>query len=723
MATTRQVNLTPQQMQAALQSIASSGGPASASAQQLLASLNANPNLANDPGFVQLVNQAATADNESRNPTTNPTTRGKALQGLQSGAQQVTTNQAAVRSQMDQENLIKQIIGGAQQGQDFQNYVTLPSLAAQKQAGQTATLADMVAYNNQSQARDRAVAQNNSLVNEQRNKAGAYNYLNQDLYTNYANQQNALNAQDQGTLSKYMSETDPLMTQLQARGSSAADIANQQAALSRATGIADGSLNYQAALASSNAQDVARQQGSYNTLEGVGGGSLDYTAAQYQSNPYDVQRQETAYNDFRGIGNGSLDYQSQAARANADPQDLANQRKALSDIQADVAGGNKEQLEALNLIKGRTGVTATAEERFLAEQARRSFESQDRSNREAVLQDLSMRGLRSGGAEIASALANQERLGQDRTLAELGLQANAMQRAQAYTGMQADQSNAMRGSAQNALGLQGNLSTAMRNASFDEAYKRGVGADTASANNQSTRLSGYQYAGQQSNAIRQANDAVGIANTGWQNDAYANNQRTRLSGYQSAAEVATEMRNASDRMNISNAGFQNDAYANNQRTMMQGAQLQGEQSNALREANDAMSRFQDAYAQAEATRIGGLAKDRSDTAMATTAQIGGRNDLAYDKGASSLDTQYGRDKDSISLASGANKDQYTMDSDVNNALSQMGANGVSRATGLTGSAIAAGAAGGASQQAIINALGLQMDANSAEAAKKLIRGW
>lgn len=589
----------------------------------------------------------------------------------------------AVTAQNQQADLINKIVGGTQNGQAFTNNTIMPALNQQRNAAAAANYLDQQALSGQQAARDRAVAQNNALINEQRGLAGSYNTQSRQLLNDYQQQQGALNSQDQANLSRYMSETDPLMTMMRAQGSDPQDIANQQAALARATGIAGGSLDYQAAQA-----------------------ALTQAAlSQYSSNPADMQRQLQSYNQLSGVGGGSLDYRSQAAQAYADPTDIANQRKALADIQKDVATGDQKQQEAYDLISSRTGVEATAQERLLAELARRSFESQDRSNREAVLQDLSLRGLRSGGAEIASALANQERLGQDRTLAELGLQANAMQRAQAYTGMKADQSNAMRASAQNALGLQGNLSSTMRGQSFDEAYKRGVGADTASANNQSTRLSGVIGAANQSNAIRNANDTVGMFNTG---------QANQVSMF-NAGQANT--------VSMFNAGQTNQAYANNQATRLGGAQLQASQSNALRSANDSMRQFQDMYANAEATRVGNLAGQRANTSLATTSQVGSRNSSTYEAGARSLDTQYQRDQDPIRTAIGANADQYRMDSDVNNMMSGVGGANYGRAAGITGSAIAAGAAGQSSQQAVINALGLTLGANDYNAALKTLRGY
>lgn len=121
------------------------------------------------------------------------------------------------------------------------------------------------------------------------------------------------------------------------------------------------------------------------------------------------------------------------------------------DVLAD-AEGLGAQRDVMQRYKDLSSPEMTAQERYLGEIARRNFESQDRSNREAVMQDLSQRGLQSGTLQIANNLAAQERLGQDRTLAELGMQANAvgrsMQALQGYGG----QANALR-SANDAINM------------------------------------------------------------------------------------------------------------------------------------------------------------------------------------------------------------------------------------------------------------------------------
>lgn len=686
----------------ALMQIANSGSAAAPTAKRLADQLRANPSLVNDQNFDTQLQQTIVSYSF-----------GVAGNKIPQPAQDIIQNQVTqplvqqeqgAQTQDKQDSLTQQIIDNAKGQQadntQFFDKQVVPDLNAQRNANAAAMFGD------QQRATDIGAAGNtlkttlSGLSQEQRAKAADYNAQGSQLYSNYAAGQNTLNTQDQANLSRYMGETDPLMTQLQSHGSNPQDIANQQAALGAATGIANGSLDYQAAQAQLTQAALAQAQ-----------------LSQYQSNPADWQRQLDSYYKLQGVGNGTLDYRSQAAQAYADAGDVANQRKALSDIQKDVAGGNKDQLDALNLIKSRTGNTATAEEAFLAEQARRKFETEDRGSREAVMHDLSMRGLRSGSAEIANQLAERENLSQDRTLAELGLGANAMQRAQAYTGMQANQANAMRNSQQNALGLQGNLSTNMRNASFDEAYKRGVGADTASANNQSTRFGGITGAASQSNVMRGQNDQVGMFNTG---------QANQVSMFNTGQANEVGMFNAGQANQTSqfNAGQTNNARANNQATRLGGTQLQASQSNAIRNSDDAMSMFQDSFASQEASRVGGLATQRAQTGLNTTNQVGTRNDTTYQGGVNMLGTNYGRDKDSISLDVGAAPVAYGADIDTANAKGDVTTNAANRAASLTGtsSGVASGRAGTtqSDNQVLRDALMLGIGGASLSSAKQIL---
>ena len=517
------------------------------------------------------------------------------------------------------------------------------------------------------------------IANNVRNDARAANDLSAQLFGGYAQGQGALNAQDMGSLDRYINETNPLMTQLTARGSDPADVQRQLDSYSLASGIAGGSLDYSAAQYSSNPADVARQQQMYNTLLGVGSGSLDYQADQYESNPADIAAQQRALQDFRNVSQGELDYKSKAAQAYAGKDELANQNRALQDIRADLLGGSADQRQVMEKFKALSDPTVTAKERFLSELARREFESADKSSRDAQSENLAMRGLRSGGLQIAQQQATRQQLAQDRLLKELGIQAQAVDRSMQALGGWGTAANSIRAGDQNALNMQAGLTTSMRNASFDEAYKRGLGADQASRDNQAVRFAGYQGAANQTNQIRNANDAVGMFNTHENNVAYANNQATRLSGYQGAAAQSNAIRDSNDRVGMFNTEQTNIASANNQQTRMQGATLQASQSNAIRSANDSVRQFQDTYAQNEATRVGNLAGQRHLGTLNTTAQMGQRQTNVHDAGQRVIDTAYGRDMDVNQTDWNVVDKDYGMSKDYFDVVTQAGDRRVGRA--------------------------------------------
>lgn len=148
----------------------------------------------------------------------------------------------------------------------------------------------------------------------------------------------------------------------------------------------------------------------------------------------------------------------------ADPEGLAAQRGALQAALGDVQGGGGDQMDVVSKYKALTSPEVTGQERYLAEIARRNFEAQDRGNREAVMQDLSQRGLNSGTLQIANNLAAQERLGQERTLAELGLQSNAVGRSMQALEGYAGGANSLRGGNQAANQIYGGQAGALRNA-------------------------------------------------------------------------------------------------------------------------------------------------------------------------------------------------------------------------------------------------------------------
>lgn len=111
-------------------------------------------------------------------------------------------------------------------------------------------------------------------------------------------------------------------------------------------------------------------------------------------------------------------------------------------------GSNPEyvanQENAVAQYKANYNPEVTDQERLLAELARRKYESDDQSSREAQMQQLAGRGLKSGGLVIAGTQSAREQNSQDRQLNELGLSAQAVARAERNRAGYADASSVLR---------------------------------------------------------------------------------------------------------------------------------------------------------------------------------------------------------------------------------------------------------------------------------------
>lgn len=439
-----------------------------------------------------------------------------------------------------------------------------------------------------------------------RQNANNANNLEAALFGGYAGANQGLINDYSAGLTNYLNSTAGLMNPLSARSSDPADLARQLGSYNQLQGIAGGSLDYQAALAqavlaqtqtyASDPADVARQQQMFSTLLGIGGGSLDYTADQWTSNP----------------------------------EDVANQKNAL------------------NIINSRTDVTPTAQEALLYELNRRQRESDEQSSRAAVLDNLAARGLKSGGAQLAMLQQGGQQRSQDRVLADMIANAQAVERARQYTDMSAQLSTAIRGQS-------------------DAVGTFNVGqANNAKANNQSTRYAGYAGAANQSNAIRDANDRVGMFNTS------EINTTNRLN-----ASLQTQT-------NQFNAGQINTARANNQATRLSGAQSSALQANAIRSANDSQRQYEDTYAQNEAIRVGNLAGQRAQETRLSTDAKAGRIDSTYDAGTKANQSIYERTDHADATDWDVVGKNYGLDQDFYDAVTGAGDRRVGRALGGVG---------------------------------------
>lgn len=435
-------------------------------------------------------------------------------------------------------------------------------------------------------------------------------------------------------------------------GANAAD----QDSLNRYRATADQSVNAINAIQpvqwqdfNSNPQDVARQQAAYDWAQSTAYGGLDYTAQQanyqnanyqtyqaqqaqlalaqlhqYASNPQDVQRQ------LSGLGNIQKDIETGGAGQRKILEQIyqdiqsggTGQRDAIERLKQELSTGGADQREVMEKYKALSNPEVTAQERYLAEIARRSFEAQDRGSREAVLSDQSARGVRSGASEIASALGNQERFGQDRTLAELGLQANAVQRSMVALGGWQQSADSLRAAQQNGLAMYTQANNALR-AAQQQGMAMAADEENALRQAQQQGLAMYQQA---ADSIRQMNDTVGLSNTGWANansianagfsnensqfNANANNMANQFNA--NAYNMNQEFNaNAYNQNSQFNANANNNAMANNQNARVQGGVAMNNTANSIRGMNDAIGMFNTEGSQITQRFNAGMAFDKA----------------------------------------------------------------------------------------------------------------
>jgi len=262
------------------------------------------------------------------------------------------------------------------------------------------------------------------------------------------------------------------------------------------------------------------------------------TRQNVQFDPEGLAAQRASLAQAQAIAGGSLDYQSQAAKAYANPDDIARALEGIGMLRENALTGGKNQQEVLNRYRDISHPEMTAEERAILAQSQRQFAIHDKANRDAVSRDLQARGVMSGAGQIAQQQSAQQQLGEERVAGTLGAQAQAVQRA--LMGLQGMESsaNALRSGDLAAQGAYTQASQIQRKQGFDEEYARGVGADTASANNQQTRLGGAGIQANQANAIRSANDQVNMFNNEQQgitdryNTSFKQSEYNRLAGLQ-----------------------------------------------------------------------------------------------------------------------------------------------------------------------------------------------
>lgn len=613
-------------------------------------------------------------------------------------------------------------------------------LERQRMAAQQ-TNADMIS---RQQGYDQdAINRINDLVYQQGAQATGYNSAQSALTQDYQRQLSGYNDQIGNALTGFNSSMNALNTPFSARGYGAdvpfdpQGLGMQQNAYNWAQGAAGGSLDYQAQLAQlaqaaavraqlteymSNPEDIGRQldalQGIQNDLSGP---EWERQLGALQAIETDIefggrQQQSTLDAILADIESGGLGQQDAAARILDEMQSgrqrgdsalyqiqLAQQmggeryQQLIDQLNADLQSGGAEQRGALEKYKSLSDPSVTAEERLIAQLARQSFEQQDRGLREAADQEMAMRGLRTGSSAIGSLLGAQERMGLERTNAELALQAQAQQRAERMLGGWSNAANQLRASDQQTLGMLGNAtgqynqlalqgaglysdaSNQMNNylmgaagmyADQQNALRAAQQQGLAMANNAANELRTAQQRGlalqaDQANALRAAqqqglamywdataqlraqNDAVGMFNTG---------QANEMSMFNAQNETGVNMFNAGEanRVSMFNAGEQNTASRANQQTRLAGGIQMGAMANQIRSDNDAINmfnkeqsqitqRFQDQIALNDLQRREGLAINTLGGNISGIGAQAGLSTQGFEAGRSNINDSWQRD--------------------------------------------------------------------------------
>lgn len=250
--------------------------------------------------------------------------------------------------------------------------------------------------------------------------------------------------------------------------------------------------------------------------------------ANVQSDPQAMAMQMQAWGQLQGAATGSLDYQSQAAQAYADARAVQQQQAAYERLNG-IANGNldiefdpelrKRQNEALQQYDDWRTPKLTAEEEFMKEQARYEQEQQESASRKAYADKFARQGMGGSGLELQMGAQQSQQNSYNRLLRDLGSNANAVARAERalqgyaeYSGQMQDQDTALKSfntnTRLNASGMSSDAARGLRQDSFNEEYSRGMAADSASANNQATRLGGMQSSAQLSSTMRDQADTM-----------------------------------------------------------------------------------------------------------------------------------------------------------------------------------------------------------------------
>lgn len=200
-------------------------------AKQLLEILRANPAAADTPQMAATLKRAVELGDQYLSAPNNGGTKvaARELQGL---AQEAITDAESTDFYGQNETLIRDYLtersaAGDANTQWVDENVT-PRLAALDNASAVAHFADTSALASLDRARKESEAELDGIAKDARRSAQDYNRRSDETWTRYSGAMGGLDSADRAAESRYISETDPLMSLLQARGY-VGDVASQGA--------------------------------------------------------------------------------------------------------------------------------------------------------------------------------------------------------------------------------------------------------------------------------------------------------------------------------------------------------------------------------------------------------------------------------------------------------------------------------------------------------------
>lgn len=434
----------------------------------------------------------------------------------------------------------------------------------------------------------------------------------------------AANAQQSGNLGTYTNAMSQASAQ-QSQGNTAYANAMRQANAQQS----QGNTAYANAMSQANAQQ-SRDVNTYAKQN-------DASNATQDDNNHFLQLQLNEQNAAGSQLVNTLTSQLKGLNAQDQAQYLEYMQKTNPMLAAQIAQASdgglvQNQKDVLGEYKRLSNPEVTAQERMVAELARRKNENDDKSSRDATYAQLQGRGLNSGGQQIAAQLANRQATSSDRVLAELGLSASAQGRAMGALQGQAGVADALRNADDGMKQFQDQY------AQQDALRRQGVAQGQANTGLATTAAATGRYGTQFDAGRANNNDATNRSTIGYNAatgtvDANAgrntNTYNARTGTTDANAGRSTGIYNANTQTVDSNAGRSTGIYNANTQTVENNAgRSTGVYNAGTQTTNDNFGRNQYGYDTADRNAGVGYGTVKDQTGMSTTNRSNEANSAA-----------------------------------------------------------------------------------------------